>query len=221
MATAKLEITLPEGIWIRDISVRHPEATFTVPAVLGEDETGIGLLEVKAPDVETVLADIEAAEGVTSVDPLRLTETDALLQFETSEPLLLMSIQQSGIPLEPPVTVVDGTATLSVTAPRDRLSELADQLEAFGMTFEVQHVRQTVDSADLLTQGQREIVTRAVELGYYDTPRDCTLTELAADLGVAKSTASERLHRAEEKVVKEFLADSPGIDPEQSRAGGG
>ncbi|MFB6156481.1 MAG: helix-turn-helix domain-containing protein [Haloferacaceae archaeon] len=219
MVTAKLDVTLPEGIWIRDISVDHPDAQFTVPAVLGEAGTGIGLLEIEADDLGSVVAAVEAADGVTSIDPLRLTEREALIQFETSEPLLLMSIRESGIPLEPPITIVDGTATLEVTAPRDRLSTLADQLESFGMAFEVRYVRQTVDSADLLTEGQREIITRAVELGYYDTPRECTLTGLAEDLGVAKSTASERLHRAEEKVVKEFVADSLAVEQEPPRAG--
>lgn len=210
MPTAKLGVHLPEGVWIHDVSVAHPDATFTVLAALGDGDAGLGLLEIEAADLGAVLADVEAASGVTSVDPLRLADPEALVQFETTEPLLLMSIQQSGIPLEPPVTIVDGTASLEVTAPRDRLSTLTDQLEAFGMEFDVRYVRQTVDTADLLTDGQREILARALELGYYDTPRECTLTRLAEDLGVAKSTASERLHRAEEKVVKEFAADALG-----------
>lgn len=214
MPTAKLEITLPEGVWIRDVSVDYPDATFTVLAALGGDDEGVGLLEVEADDPGAVLAAVEAAAGVTALEPLRVAESEALVQFETTEPLLLTVVHSSGIPLEPPVTVAGGTASLEVTAPRDRLSTLADQLDAVGMPFEVKYVRQTVDSAELLTEGQREILTRAVDLGYYDTPRECTLTELADALGVAKSTASERLHRAEEKAIKTFVADSLDLDRE-------
>lgn len=49
----------------------------------------------------------------------------------------------------------------------------------------------------------------AVEAGYYDTPRTCTLTELADEVGLAKSTCSEILHRAEEIIVKEFIENLP------------
>ncbi len=52
---------------------------------------------------------------------------------------------------------------------------------------------------------QATVLGAAVERGYDDTPRQCTLTELADALGVAKSTCSETLHRAEETVVKQFV----------------
>lgn len=219
MPTAKLEITLPDGIWIRDVSVAHPDATFTVLAALGGDEAGVGLLELEADDPGEVLADVDAADGVAAVEPLRVAGSEALVQFETTEPLLLTVVRSSGIPLEPPVTIVDGRASLEATASRDRLSTLADQLDAVGMPFEVKYVRQTIDPGELLTEGQREILTRAVDLGYYDTPRECTLTELADVLGVAKSTASERLHRAEEKAIKTFVADTLEADREPPRIG--
>lgn len=219
MPTAKLDITLPESVWVRDVSVAHPSATFTVLAALGDDEEGVGLLEIEADDLESVLADVEGAAGVTALEPLRVAEGEALVRFETTEPRLLTVVHSSGIPLEPPVTIADGTASLEVTAPRDRLSALADQLDAVGMPFDVRYVRQTVDAGELLTEGQREILTRAVDLGYYDTPRECTLTELADALGVAKSTASERLHRAEEKAIKSFVADTLDLDREPPTLG--
>jgi hypothetical protein len=46
--------------------------------------------------------------------------------------------------------------------------------------------------------------------GYYDTPRDCPLTELADELEIAKSTCSGTLHRAEETIVKRFVAQQAG-----------
>jgi len=59
----------------------------------------------------------------------------------------------------------------------------------------------------LLTDRQRDLVVAAVQQGYYDTPRGSSLTELSDHLGMAKSTVSETLHRAEETVVKEFVAE--------------
>jgi len=205
MPRAKLEITLPEVTWIRTVSADHPESTFRVLAALPGEETGVGLLEVESAELSAVLAAIDDAEGVTALDLLRVVDDEALVQFETTDPVLLMSIQDSMVPFEPPVLIRDGVATMEVTASRDRLSELGERLEAMGMPFEVRYVRTTVDSTDLLTEPQRRLLATAVEAGYYDTPRTTTLTELAEQVGVAKSTASERLHRAEGTVIKEFV----------------
>jgi hypothetical protein len=212
MPTAKLSVTLPEGVWIREVSRAYPDAVFRVLAALPDEDVGVGLLEIEASDLGAVLSAVEGADGVTSLDPLQATERDALVQFETTEPLLLLAVRNSRLPLELPMTIRDGRADLTITAPRDRLSTFADQLESFGMRYEVEYVRQSVDSTDLLTEGQREILSLAAERGYYDTPRECTLTDLAEELGVAKSTASERLHRAEGTVLREFVDSTLDAD---------
>ena len=208
MARAKLHVTLPEGVWIRDVSEEHPESTFTVLVALPGDDVGVGLVEIAASDMPAVLGAIERRDGITDIDLLGGTDETALVQFETTDPTLLMAVRNSMIPLEPPVVIADGVAELELTVTRERLSELGEQLEAFGMPFEVEYIRETIDADSLLTEAQRELLVRAVESGYYDTPRECTLTELADAAGVAKSTASERLHRAEEKVVKRFVENA-------------
>ena len=76
--------------------------------------------------------------------------------------------------------------------------------EQYGVTFEVESLRQEINVESTLTPRQRELILTAVKKGYYDTPRDCTLTELAEAAGVAKSTASETLHRAEGAIVRQF-----------------
>jgi predicted DNA binding protein len=93
-----------------------------------------------------------------------------------------------------------------LTASHYRLSTLGEQLDEFGIKFDVEYVRDQHGGAQkLLTDRQLRLLTTAVEDGYYDTPRKISLTELADDLGIAKSTASETLHRAEEKVVKQHI----------------
>lgn len=52
-----------------------------------------------------------------------------------------------------------------------------------------------------LPPAQRTTLERAVELSYYDYPRGVNLGDLAADLGVPRSTARYRLRRAEHALV--------------------
>jgi predicted DNA binding protein len=164
-------------------------------------DAGVGLVEISATDIEPIVAAFDEYESVFSVTVLEAQADRSLVQFETTEPLLLRTLSEAGIPLELPITIADG----EVTAPRERLSELGTLLEQFGVPFDLVSVTQSVDTQSLLTAEQYELLETAIERGYYDTPRTSTLTELADAVGLAKSTTSEKLHRAEGKVIKEFV----------------
>ncbi|WP_424002898.1 helix-turn-helix domain-containing protein [Haloarcula salina] len=207
MPHAELTLTIPEEIWIGDVSRTYDEATFRILAALPGEDSGVGLAEVTSADLPAVLRDIEGRNSVTSMEILSHRDDRALIQFETSMPLLLFPVQGSGIPLEMPFTLSDGQAVWEISAPQERLSELGEQLEEFGIPFDVDRIQQHLESEQLLTESQLELVEAAIDAGYYDTPRDCSLTELAERVGIAKSTCSETLHRAEEKILKEFVAD--------------
>ncbi|NHN60230.1 MULTISPECIES: helix-turn-helix domain-containing protein [Halorussus] len=59
-----------------------------------------------------------------------------------------------------------------------------------------------------LTEPQREAITLAVEMGYYDIPRGCTTKELADELGISDQAVTERLRRAIVALVTYTLAPS-------------
>lgn len=202
MPQAKLRLDIPDEVWIGEITRRYPDATVRILAALSDEDAGVGLAEVTADDPRQIIRDIDDAEDVTSVDTLKYSDGEGLVQFETTMPLLLLPARDSGVPLEMPFSIQNGTATWEVTAPSERLSELGTQLESFGISFTVDYVQQRLNEEQLLTDKQRQIVQTALEEGYYDTPRNCSLTELAGSLDIAKSTASETLHRAEEKIIK-------------------
>jgi predicted DNA binding protein len=205
MPRATLSITLPDEIWVSDLSSRYPDAEFTVLAAMPADETGVGLVEIRAADIEPVVRTLDEYESVVSVTILEARPDRSLVQFETTEPLLILSLSEVGIPLELPITIVDSEVVVEVTAPRENLSELGETLTQFGIPFDLVSIHQSINTESLLTDDQYDLLETAVERGYYDTPRTCTLTELAENVGLAKSTTSEKLHRAEGKVMKEFL----------------
>lgn len=214
MPQAELRVTLPEGTWIGDVSRTYDGAVFEVLATIPATDRGVGLVEIRASDPGAVLEAVESHDTILAVDEQALTDRRALTRCETDRPLLLLSAGSAGVPIELPITIADGEARLSVTAPRDRLAALADQLKAFGMSYELTYIQATTDPSGLLTDRQHALVTRAAALGYYDVPRDCTLTELAGELDVAKSTASEVLARAEAKIVDRYLDDAETVRPD-------
>ncbi|UIP01445.1 helix-turn-helix domain-containing protein (plasmid) [Halobaculum sp. CBA1158] len=218
MARARLQVDLPDDVWVGHVTRAHPEATLSVLSVLPTDAGGVALVSLQADDAPAVVRDIESAETVDEVELQRAAEDvrEAVLRVETSDPRLLVPLRDSRLPVEHPVVVTDGTATLTVAGSRDRLSALASALETMGFGYTVEYVHDAIDAEDLLTEGQRELLAAAIRTGYYDTPRETTLTELADRQGIAKSTASERLHRAEGTVIKRFAEDGLDLDTDRS-----
>lgn len=205
MPEAKLRLTIPDDIWIGDLTRHHPDTRVRVLAAIPDELTGVGLAEITGPGVAAVVAEMADDEELTNVETLQHRDGEALVQFETTNPLLLFPARGSGIPLQMPFDIQNGEASWELTAPNEQLSELGEQLEEFGIQFTVEYVHQHTASEQLMTDRQREIVRTAVDEGYYDTPRECSLTELAEAVGIAKSTCSSTLHRAEEAIVKEFV----------------
>ncbi|EJN58860.1 helix-turn-helix domain-containing protein [Halogranum rubrum] len=59
-----------------------------------------------------------------------------------------------------------------------------------------------------LTAEQREALVLAVQRGYFASPRQATLAELAPELGISQQALSMRVRRANEKVLRHTLLRS-------------
>lgn len=205
MTRARLVVQLPDDPWVADVSRTHTEATFRVLAVIPGDGPGYAIVRISAPTVDPVLQDARDHPAMTDLTVLSRAPDEATIQFETSTPLLVRAARDAGVPLRMPVEIENGEATLTVDGSRSRLPELAARFEERGISYRIERITEGVEPNEPLTDRQREVVVAAVEHGYYDTPRRCSLTELADRLGVAKSTLSETLHRAEGAIVTSFF----------------
>lgn len=63
-----------------------------------------------------------------------------------------------------------------------------------------------------LTPEQKSALEAALSHGYYEEPRQCSVTEIADDIGVPSSTLQYRLNRAEAWLAEQFAADSMTVD---------
>ncbi|HEV8360657.1 MAG TPA: helix-turn-helix domain-containing protein [Candidatus Thermoplasmatota archaeon] len=114
-----------------------------------------------------------------------------------------------------PLLVKDGYLHISVVSPsvqgRDRFMAYTKRMREHVSPddFKLVHVGPYMAPAlaqarEGLTPGQNEVLKMAVALGYYDTPRGCTIEDLAEAFGVSKAAAHKRLKAAENKIIKEF-----------------
>jgi predicted DNA binding protein len=114
-----------------------------------------------------------------------------------------------------PLLVKDGYLHISVISPsatgRERFLDYTKRMREHVSPddFKLVHVGPYISPAlasarEGLTPGQDEVLKMAVALGYYDTPRGCTVEDLAEAFGVSKAAAHKRLKSAENKIIKDF-----------------
>lgn len=211
MPYAKLTITIPDSIWISKVSRTYPDTRFRVLAATANTATGVARIEIRGDDPEAVCRAIQKYDSVTDLTVFEADPEMHRVQVETTVPLLLTSLQDSGVPLEMPFEVRDAELTLEVTVPQQTLSKFGETLDKVGIQYTVEQIQQETESDSLLTERQQWLLDEAIDRGYYDTPRQTTLVELADDVGIAKSTCSEILHRVEERVMKEYRRDDPDV----------
>ncbi len=110
--------------------------------------------------------------------------------------------------------VENGELVFSVTIQgRKELRHIVADLRETGATVRLQRLvdlssrdcdgTQVDDTS--VTDKQREAIRTAYELGYYETPRESDLGDVADELGISKSAASQRLNAVASKLVVGLL----------------
>lgn len=109
----------------------------------------------------------------------------------------------------PPITFnPDGTTDLTVVGTSADVSAAVENLPT-GMQATVRSVgpyrRRFRVRGPQLTDRQRAAVEAAIEHGYYNSPRNGTVEEVATTLDIAPGTAAEHLRKAEATVMRYVL----------------
>ena len=105
----------------------------------------------------------------------------------------------------------DDTAwTVRVWLPaREALTSLWEHATDHGIDFSLERVSDyatAVESESSLTQAQREAVLRALEMGYFEEPREATLDDVGAELGISQPAAGGLLRRGVKRLVLSTVA---------------
>lgn len=83
---------------------------------------------------------------------------------------------------------------------RQTIEELPDEIQVIleGIGNYQPDIRQ---SLSILTDRQQQILDLAVEMGYYEVPRQTTLDELGKELEITAGTVGEHLQKIESKII--------------------
>jgi predicted DNA binding protein len=202
---ARFRIALPEGSYIADISRSFPETTFRLLSGVRTGDSATELGEALTDDPEAVAAAFRDHDRVSGYETLQATDDRLLTRYETRDTGLYAFVEGTGFPPEFPVEVRDGAYEFDLTGTRAEFDRFSEALESAGLAYELLSKVDADREETLLTARQREVLAAALRAGYFEVPRECTLADVAAAVGVDKSTASGVLRRGEARLVAWYL----------------
>lgn len=85
-----------------------------------------------------------------------------------------------------------------------------DQLLDGGVDIDIDSITEDAEAETYfgLTDPQREVLSLALEHGYFTVPRDASLSDLATELGISSQAASERLRRGTRTLLENTLGET-------------
>ena len=174
----------------------------------------LGLMVYAAGDVEAFRDEIREIPEVLDFETVSTGDDGfyAYLQNELNEVSrrLFGTFTRGSLLVLPPLDYGgDGSTTFSVFGPIDEIQAAVEEVPPqFEVTVgEVSGMGATPGLAEtLLSPRQREAIEAAIDVGYYDIPREGDYEAITARMGCAPSTAAEHLRKAESKVLRATFA---------------
>ena len=104
--------------------------------------------------------------------------------------------------------VTDHGVDVSLVGPQPVIAETIEQYRAAGLSPELQRLGGYAgrsDPLEKLTDRQREVISLAHQVGYYDVPRQVSIDDIATEIELDPSTVAEHLQRAERNLLTDLL----------------
>lgn len=164
----------------------------------------------------TLLDETLRADGtVATVDRLSATPSGALYRSTHRADLPAVAVYNAAIEHDVLILAAtndgDGWSVRLRIPDRESLSVFCDRCETLGVHVSVASIRDrdatTFEDEFGLTPSQRELLALAWDRGYFSIPRDASLAELAAELGISQQAASERLRRGLRTMVSNTVCE--------------
>jgi len=190
-----------------EISVKHLDTSPSVPMR--------SVFWASGEDLDRFEEAVEADETVRSVRVVAENDGERLYRACYPESIPDVELYHTGIDEDGVFLKAESSGdgwTIKMLFPdRESFTAFRDACDDLDFTLDVDSIysKPFSDSGDevALTDPQRDLLTRAVEVGYFDIPRETTLQELGQQMDISGQAASERLRRGMETLIRETVTE--------------
>ena len=146
--------------------------------------------------------------------PVRVIEFDdqRLYQLELTaegrQASVYPTVVETGALLQKAIATADGWDIRAALPDEESLKQYHDFFRGHGFDIELKQLyedwrpKHSAQSRFGLTDRQHEVLVAAVDDGYLDIPRSCSLAELGTQFGISSNAASERFRRGTKTLIE-------------------
>lgn len=171
------------------------------------------LLDISAPEeaISQVVAGLRSLPDVERMYSTSETKNGALCVAVLQRPPICQAATATGVLcLKCPLNCRGEELVWDVLIKDPHsLKNLFERLNGLGIQARVKEISE-VKRDSVLTHRQREVMNKAISLGYFEFPRKIGLTQLAEVLQIKASTLSEILRSAQRKILARYMDDALG-----------
>ncbi len=211
MAT-EMEFTVPaEEFPLGSIFQNLPGATVELERLVPHETLTIPYFWVRGAETEDMETEFESHAGVTDIRLVDSVEDEYLMRAEWVQGYdgLLTALSETDLTVLSGVGTVDGWRFEVRGETQDAIAAFRTHYQENNISVRIATVHTLLpiqgDSYEL-TETQREALVLAYERGYFDTPRESSLEEIADELSITQQSLSSRLRRGHRRLISETLA---------------
>lgn len=192
----------------------HAVSRVELETLIPTNDRVLPYFRVWGDSVDSFIDDLEAEPYIASATVIERSEDTSLVRVEWADKTVDLVGSLAMSPVDLLSAVGDEHAWRFTIRAKERediaeFQRISREHEP-GITLDFEHIEDVDDTDDRqtygLTDAQLEAVLAAYEHGYFDEPRTVTMEELAAELGIARSSLSSRLRRAHRKLIERTVA---------------
>ena len=204
---------LSEEIELVDVVRAVPDCTITIEY---NDQTFAGPIVTLIRVVGRSLDAVETAlENADYVQELALISDDGLVRvyhlvLDGPWRAEMDEITFNKTLIERVRVTKDGWQLKQQFANRDELAAYRDSCLRAGADFRLDRLYESGSTSETIpgvSEKQREALLAAYEAGYFTVPRQTSLEDIAAELGISQSALAERLHRGQSHLLEHYFYD--------------
>ena len=193
----RIEVRLPDGHWAGEATRDNPSSILQIIETMPLSK-GRGTAQISTD--ELLLDQLENLSGIESVN--LLGENKATVTIASGGGGFIKALRVVGVVPRTPFEVIDGWADWTIQCSSNQVKQLIEQIKIDEIPMRLKSTRSNTEK--LLTTRQSQIFELAKRKGYWNIPREISITQLAELTGSSKSTISVMLHAIESKIVDTF-----------------
>lgn len=187
---------------------------------LSTDEIGTVLYATDG-DADRFREAIEATDGIVDADVRESVRgrsyalIEARLRSISLFSTFMELVGRAGMIVRKPVVIAGNRSYARIVGSPATLQSVVDDVPS-NFAVRIDRIEAFPGESDVperrLSDRQGEVVTTALEMGYYDHPRGTTHAEIAAELDCAPNTVTMHLQKAESKLIPAVFEPSSSND---------